>query len=187
TNTKSKSNRAVWDNMYRLLVKYKKREGHCNVPNMYKEEKEKRNGVGGGENLGKWLVYQRRSKTKGTLDSYREEQLDKIGMVWDMKAQQWDDMFTLLVKYKEREGDCNVPVRYKEVDVDGRGEEETKNLGKWLIRQRYVKKMGKLDPFKEERLMDVGIVWDLFSHQWEDMFTMLVQYKQREGDCYVPI
>ncbi|OEU11811.1 hypothetical protein FRACYDRAFT_162626, partial [Fragilariopsis cylindrus CCMP1102] len=158
-----------WDDMYGLLVRYKKKEGHCYVPRV-------------GEKLGRWLRTQRQNKKKDELDAEKVYRLNELGIVWDIPSQKWEDMYTLLIKYKQREGHCNVPVRHKEA-VNGGGE---KNLGKWLTRQRYVKKKGQLDPFKEERLMDVGIVWDVLSQQWEDMFTMLVQYKQREGNCNVP-
>ena len=48
------------------------------------------------------------------------------------------------------------------------------------------KKNGELNTAKQMRLVEIGIVWDVVSQQWEDMFTLLVQYKDREGDCNVP-
>lgn len=48
------------------------------------------------------------------------------------------------------------------------------------------KKNGKLNTAKQMRLVEFGIVWDVVSQQWEDVFTLLVQYKDREGDCNVP-
>ena len=67
--------------------------------------------------------------------------LVEIGIVWDVVSQQWEDMFTLLVQYKDREGDCNVPAKHKE---DG------KNLGVWLTNRRTGKKNGKLDAEKQK-------------------------------------
>ena len=88
-------------------------------------------------------------------------------------------MFTLLVQYKVREGNCNVPQDHKE---DG------ENLGAWLTTQRMDKKKGKLQTTKEDKLnnIDGGFIWDLQSHKWECMFELLVEYKNREGDCNVP-
>jgi len=157
-----------WEDMFALLAKYKEREGDCNVPANHQED---------GENLGLWLSRQRAYKKKGTLGSDLEERLTSRGVVWDMLAQQWEDMFALLVQYKEREGDCNVPQAHKEDGI---------KLGSWLSRQRNDKKSGVLDSDLEERLTSLGVVWDVLAQQWEDMFSLLVQYKDREGDCNVP-
>jgi len=40
-----------WEDTYRLLVKFQQREGHCNVPQNYKEDE---------MNLGNWLKHQRK-------------------------------------------------------------------------------------------------------------------------------
>merc|ERR1711915_499101 len=37
---------SLWDRNYALLIRYKFREGHCNVPHSYKED---------GINLGMWV------------------------------------------------------------------------------------------------------------------------------------
>ena len=47
-------------------------------------------------------------------------------------------------------------------------------------------KRGKLDGYQVKRLEDVGVVWDVFAHQWEHMFGLLVRFQQREGHCNVP-
>jgi hypothetical protein len=57
--------------------------------------------------------------------------------VWDLLEYQWDKNIILLIKYKDREGHCNVPERHKE---DG------KNLGHWLGKQRGDKKEEHLIP-----------------------------------------
>jgi len=157
-----------WEDTFALLVKYKGRKGDCNVPREHKED---------GENLGFWLQWQRKNKKKGVLDSDLEARLTSLGVVWDVYAQQWEDTFALLGKYKEREGDCNVPRSHQE---DG------ENLGKWLNDQRKNKKTGALDGDRGERLTSLGVVWDPYAQQWEDKFSLLVQYKEREGDCNVP-
>ncbi|OEU17938.1 hypothetical protein FRACYDRAFT_184046 [Fragilariopsis cylindrus CCMP1102] len=158
-----------WDDMYTVLVKYKEREGNCNVPHRHK---------GDGGNLGLWLNRQRIKKKNGTLDAECIHRLEKIGVVWDVLSKQWDDMYTLLVKYKEREGNCNVPKGH---------EEDGENLGNWLRKQRANKKKGTLvDAECIRRLEKTGVVWDVFSQQWDDMYTLLVEYKAREGNCNVP-
>merc|ERR1712238_363749 len=107
-----------WENFFILLVKYKEREGHCNVPMSHKEN---------GETLGAWLGTQRNLKKKEKLDPEKEKQLEDLGVVWDVLDHKWENSFNLLVKYKEREGHCNVPKSHKENGI---------NLGNWLDKQR---------------------------------------------------
>jgi hypothetical protein len=64
---------AKWDKMCVLLKQFKKREGHCNVPQSHKE---------GKANLGTWVTTQRQLKTKEKLDSDRQKQLEDIGFKW---------------------------------------------------------------------------------------------------------
>jgi len=157
-----------WENYYNLLVKYKDREGQCNVPDKHKED---------GENLGNWLKHQRAANKKGKLNISQIMRLDAIGVVWDVPIQQWENKFDLLVKYNNREGHCNVPDRDKE---DG------ENLGKWLSRQRNDNKKGTLNVDQIKRLDEIGVVWDVLIQQWENYYILLVKYKDREGHCNVP-
>merc|ERR1712194_580010 len=107
-----------WENYFTLLVKYKDREGHCNVPDKHKED---------GEKLGTWLDRQRQANRKDKLNADQIKRLDEIGVVWEVLIQQWENHFTLLVKYKDREGHCNVPRSHEEDGI---------KLGAWLDKQR---------------------------------------------------
>ena len=88
------------------------------------------------------MKHQRNKKNKkGRLDAEKEIQLEEIGVVRDTHSQHWDDTFTLLLQYKDREGDCNVPAKHKE--------DEKKRTGK---------KNGKLDAEKQKVLEELGVV-----------------------------
>ena len=65
-----------WEDMFALLQEYKRREGHCNVPDKRKE---------GGENLGRWLGTQRQLKKNEKLDPERLRRLEDLGIVWSFK------------------------------------------------------------------------------------------------------
>ncbi|VEU39132.1 unnamed protein product [Pseudo-nitzschia multistriata] len=160
----------TWDRMVEFLRIYKTRNGDCNVPQSYTEET--------GECLGSWLNAQRLNMRRGLLDPHRRNTLTELGVVWDTIGQKWEDMYTLLAQYKEREGHCNVPRNHQE------GPEQ--NLGAWVNRQRIGKRKGKLDPVHEDRLAKLGIVWDVLAQQWDSMYTLLLQYKDRTGNCNVP-
>ena len=99
-----------------------------------------------------WLNNQR--VKLGNFDCKRGEQLKKIGVV-PFRVRRgskvpWGDMFSLLQRYQQREGDCNVPNKYKE---DGQP------LGVWLSKQRHNKKKSKLDPERKAWLEKLGVVW----------------------------
>ncbi|VEU38646.1 unnamed protein product [Pseudo-nitzschia multistriata] len=159
---------AQWDSMFNLLVQFQLRTGHCRVPQTHKEN---------GKNLGTWLNVQRQAKRNGTLDRAKEQELEKIGMVWNVASESWDEMLALVVRYKEREGDCLVPLKHTEDD---------KTLGTWLDLQRRFQKRGTLDPEKERQLTEIGMIWDKLTYKWEVMYSRLLEYKEREGDCSVP-
>ena len=133
--------------MYGVLVNYKHREGHCDVPQNYVTE----DYDGGTKKLGGWLHQQRQSYRKGTLDETKKNRLQDLGVMWVLQTS-WEEMLLLLLQYKEREGHGNVPQRHVE---------EHENLGKWLSNQRTLKKQGTLDPARRRRLEEIGVVWKI--------------------------
>mmetsp|Transcript_30835 Transcript_30835/g.31347 ORF Transcript_30835/g.31347 Transcript_30835/m.31347 type:complete len:166 (+) Transcript_30835:348-845(+) len=133
-----------WENYFNLLVKYKEREGHCNVPQSHEED---------GENLGTWLNKQRGLMNKGKLDTVKQKLLEDIGVVWDVLQQQWENYYNLLVKYNKRKDHCNVPDKH---------EEDGEKLGKWLSNQRTANKKGKINTDLIKRLNEVGVVWSIY-------------------------
>ena len=66
-----------WEHMFAALCEFKRRHGHCKVPQNWREDKR----------LGKWVNTQRTHFKRGTLQSDRRRQLDEIGFVWSAKAQ----------------------------------------------------------------------------------------------------
>eukprot|EP00980_Cylindrotheca_fusiformis_P021102 scaffold8100_cov122-Cylindrotheca_fusiformis.AAC.1 len=157
-----------WESMFRLLVQYKDREGHTQVPRNHQEE---------GQNLGAWLEKQRIAKRGGALKSRRIQILEEAGVAWHPQDVRWNQMFKLLLQYKDREGHTQVPRSHQE---------EGQNLGIWLIAQRAAKRRGALELDRQDRLEKAGVVWDPITHQWESMLDRLLQFQQREGHCLVP-
>ena len=127
--------------MYDLLVQYRDREGHSDVPQRHEED---------GEKLGRWLMNQRRAHTTGKLEADREKQLNSIGVSWGLRSDRWDQMYDLLVQFNKREGHPNAPARY---------EEDGKNLGYWLANQRQSRKKGTLQADRFEKLDNLGVAW----------------------------
>ena len=157
-----------WEEMYNLLVQFNDREGHANVPQRHVED---------GENLGKWLMMQRDLYKKGILEADREQKLNDIGVAWDLLGDRWAEMYTLLAQFNEREGHSHVPRNHVE-----HGE----NLGVWLNDQRKYKKKGIIEVDRQQQLENIGVSWDIIGERWEEMYNLLLQYNEREGHTNVP-
>jgi len=156
----------IWEEMFETLIEYKNVHGHCNVPQKWRE-----NPI-----LGHWVSRQRAAKKEGQLEQKRIEKLNSIGFVWDVKNASWEEMFAQLVEYKTVHGHCNVPNKYP----------QNPELGRWVAVQRTSKKNGTLSGEYIERLDKIGFVWKALETSWEEMFSALVEYKNKYGHCNVP-
>jgi superfamily II DNA or RNA helicase len=155
-----------WDDMFEALTLYKEKQGHCNVPLSWPENKK----------LGRWCNKQRATKTQGRLSKERITRLEALGFEWDPIASQWNGMFEALALYKEKQGHCNVPSHWP----------ENRKLGAWCSTQRTSKLRGKLSKEYISRLNALGFEWDPITSQWDDMFETLALYKENHGHCNVP-
>jgi hypothetical protein len=154
----------IWEKMFSTLVAYKNREGHVNILRDYSED---------GLNLGIWIANQRRTKDKLSADKI--ERLDELGFIWNRLDDKWEEGFSALKNFKEREGHINVSRNHK---IDGF------NLGFWVHNQR--KKFDKLSTHNRKRLDELGFIWNRLDDKWEEGFSALKNFKEREGHCKVP-
>src|SRR6516225_4262406 len=155
-----------WEEGFRYLTIYKKREGHCRVPQRYKEN---------GFRLGSWVDRQRQSKDAETLSEARRQQLDELGFVWNALDAAWEEGFRYLTIHKAREGHCRVPATHKENGF---------RLGQWVGVQRH--NADTLSAPRRQQLDELGFVWDPFETDWAEGLRYLTIYKKREGHCRVP-
>lgn len=86
----------------------------------------------------------------------------------------WERRFTDLRAWKDNHGDCNVP------KAEGK-------LGRWVVRQRELRKKGKLEGARAARLDALGFVWNTNEAAWEHKYALLVKYNERHRHCCVPI
>ena len=112
---------ADWEEGFNYLTTYREREGHCRVPQGYKEN---------AYSLGQWATMQRVKRR--TLSDARKQRLDQLGFVWNPSEEAWDKGYGYLTAYKAREGHCRVPADHTE---DGY------RLGKWVTVQRTNKRL----------------------------------------------
>jgi hypothetical protein len=161
-----------WERAYALLGVFANREGHARVPTTER--------VANEVHLGKWVANQRTAFKNGRLDPERAARLDELpGWVWDMQETAWEESFSALSKFAEREGNVDVPKSWVE---DG------ETIGWWIGTQRQVYKQGGLDAERVSRLKSLpGWSWDTIESRWDEGFTRLEAYVASHGDALVPV
>jgi hypothetical protein len=93
-----------------------------------------------------------------------------------LRESQWLSMFMLLSEFKKTHGHADVPAQYKTYMP----------LGGWARRQRSVYHEGKLDSSREQLLREIGFNFRLLdSHNWDDMFGKLQDFKRQFGHVWV--
>jgi hypothetical protein len=156
-----------WEEGFSHVKQFSDREGHCRVPRGYKTDD--------GYRLGQWVAVQR--WTKDTMEPDRGERLEVLpGWSWDFLLDQWEEGFSHVKQFSDREGHCRVPDRYKTNDGYP--------LGSWVRRQRTNK--DKMESDRRQRLEGLpGWSWDVLSDLWEEGFSHVKQFSDREGHCRV--
>jgi hypothetical protein len=111
------------------------------------------------------------------MSADRRVRLEAVpGWSWDALLEQWEEGFSHLTKFSEKEGHCRVPALYKTSDGYG--------LGSWVRGNRNAK--DTIDPGCLRRLEAVpGWSWDPFSDKWDEGFSHLKRFSEREGHCRV--
>jgi hypothetical protein len=157
----------TWEKMYYKLIDFKAKYGHCNVPLDYSENLE----------LSNWVKSQRNLEIKGGLKSYQIRRLNEVEFVWRADEFTWEQMFEVLVEFKNNHGHCNVPHNYS----------RNLDLAIWIRRQRDLRRKGKLNERYIQILDMIGLKWsDPKDDIWEKMFSALVDFKTQHGHCNVP-
>jgi hypothetical protein len=156
-----------WEEGFSQLKLFSDREGHCRVRGDYKTDD--------GYSLGQWVSVQRYARNKMNADRrLRLEALPKWS--WDFLSDRWEEGFSQLKQFSDREGHCRVSQDHKTDDGY--------RLGQWVRVQRTTKE--KLDPDRRQRLEALpGWSWNTLSDKWEEGFSRLKQFSDREGHCRV--
>jgi Helicase associated domain len=89
----------------------------------------------------------------------------------------WVFMYYLLMVFQQREGHVHVPLRHVEQGWP---------LGEWLGIQRMLVRRHHLDPIRQDRLQQAGVVWNLNQQHWQDMYHCLLDFYQQHGHAHVP-
>lgn len=157
---------AAWEAGFDALKNYRKRYGHCDVAQRYKEN----------PLLGRWVATQRAQYAAGKLEMERVRRLNEIGFHWGRFDALWEKRYLELNSYKKRFKHCDVPQGYKESPV----------LGDWVSTQRTLYRLGKLGKERIRRLDGIGFVWEQRDALWETNFAALKAYHKRFRSYNVP-
>jgi len=137
-----------WEERYAEMVAYQKEHGHTNVTKTQSRV------------LGRWRDAQRESRKMGSLRADRIARLDEIGFAWEAPGREglrheewlqevWEKKLKGLEAFKERYGHTRVPQKWQE-DL---------KLAGWNTLQRRRRRLGKLPPMQEARLVALGFEW----------------------------
>jgi superfamily II DNA or RNA helicase len=85
----------------------------------------------------------------------------------------WDEMYGVLVRYKEETGRANPP-------QDAVFEE--RNLGAWLNTQRQFRRDGKLSTERIATLDGIGVAWNPLDAKWSFMSEVYARYVKKNGE-----
>jgi hypothetical protein len=149
-----------WNGQFERLLKFKQEHGHCIVPDQYEKD----------VSLGAWVKNQRRRNIINTIRQDRKELLDKLGFTWkacrgsglrgatkrtrqNEQDKKWVHQYEKLVKFKQKHGNCLVPLENKEVSLI--------SLGAWVNTQRQ-RRHGRNEMRQDRKqLLDkLGFVWN---------------------------
>src|SRR4029077_2811031 len=95
-----------WEEGFQHLQAFAKEQGHYEVPNRYV--------CADGYRLGVWVQNLRGRPER--ISAEQKTRLDGLGFIWevDFLDALWESRFAELKHYKERFGDCNVPINWNE-------------------------------------------------------------------------
>ena len=157
----------LWEEGFSHLREFSKREGHCRVSHSYECDD--------GYWLGQWVRIQRPARDK--IDPQRRLRLEALaGWSWGIFSDKWENGFSHLREFSEREKHSRVP--------DGCKSDDGFRLGQWVRVQRAAK--DKLEPDRRLRLEALpGWSWDPLSDLWDEGFSHLREFSEREGHCRV--
>lgn len=174
--------RTTWDSNFQELVKYKEEHGHVKIPSTYAPNNA----------TYFWIGTQRQAYKKGKLSQERIEKLTELGvdLVIDkprdrpkgitrpafLDPNEWERCYANLVKYKNENGDCNVPQR-----------EEKDRLGSFVQYMRYYHRLNKLSDEQVKKLTDIGFSFSIIDNRWSEKYDELVAYHEANGDTNVPL
>ena len=170
-----KTNESAWDKQFHKLIKYKKENGHCDVPFNYDDY-----------TFARWVSTQRVKYRKGKLSKRRIYKLNELDFRWNKHVASlnkknhadglWNRHYEILKKFNLKHGHCDVLKKHT----------DDKKLLQWIKAQKHLYKKGELSPERIKKLIKLGFKFDNFSEMsWEIRIKQLNEFKNKLGHCDV--
>ena len=161
-----------WEEKFLELKKYVEKNGTSLIPAKYITPS--------GVKLGMWVNNQRASYIANKISQDRISKLENLsGWQWSVLESQWENGFSELSLYVQKNGNAQVLYNYRTDSGFG--------LGSWVVVQRRNYSKGILTSQQTELLNGLdGWVWDAFEDKWEQGFVHLKEYVAEFGHCKIP-
>ena len=156
-----------WLEFWTHIEKFYQDNGHSNVPNVFKC-KEDDYPLGSRCNS-------IRNANQFMNDNKKKQRLEEIGFSWDPLLDKWEKFWKELFKYHKVNGHCKVP--YNEITNDGYRLGQTVST----VRNKKIYLIGY--PEREEKLNEIGFIWDPFDKAWNVFLENLKDYIKNNGSC----
>ena len=177
----------VWDvkgkgfsDMYELAKRYYEEHGDLLLPDKYEID---------GKKVSNWIKDKRKAYKKGTLTEEQIEQLETIGMIWDVKEYKWLQMFEQAKQYYDENGNLMLtPSQNKQlyawlriqrdlyIKGEGLSEKQKRLLGEIEISKEI--KKPKAEAKKEHRVSKKA--------EWDKMYKQAQEYYEANGNLIIP-
>ncbi|MFD8727700.1 Helicase associated domain protein [Streptomyces sp. NPDC059611] len=168
-----RSSTTPWEEFLGACSAFHAEHNHLNVPPQYSTP--------GGLPLYEKLNHQRQRYRRGVLDPRRREELEKLGIVWEVLNSKRQRFWGELRKFHQEHGHLRIPKSYRTVG------DEPMNLGAAVgtVRARY--SAGKLSPEEIAFYESLGMIWQVNEADRIQFLEDLRQYKQQHGHLDVPV
>ena len=164
----------LWQRYYEQLKAYYDEHGNIDINASHNTEI--------GRTVGHWLVTQRKYRTEGKLTEKQIQMLDALGMEWRTPDEvKFDDCAERIRKYKDENGDANIPFGYTC--------EDGLQLGRWLnnLRVGLQKNPSRLSPERLAKLRDLGVILESRGDVWQKRYDEVSTYFAEHGVKKLPM
>ena len=158
-----------WNRGYEHAKTYYSQYGDLLVSDRYAAED--------GYKLGIWIRNKRAAYRNGRLTDEQIQELEAIGMSWQVQKDRWQTGYEHAKDYFEKYGNLNVPKNF--ASADGYP------LYGWIMVQRTAYKNRKLAEERENLLRAIGMVWNTNDSRWDEVYAMARDYYEKHGDLNI--
>jgi len=158
---------ASWEFWFGLLIVYKSKHGDCLVRSTDEENIK----------LNRWLNHQRYFRRNNLLIVEREDKLNDLGVVWDVKSDMFMQKFDAYSNYLKISEDKYLP---SSLMYEGH------NIGKWATTCRYEFNTKTIISYKVKLLNEVGFIWDNDEYRWQKIYNFLKDKFEADGNIQLP-